>query len=166
MRARKISDLSLIENAFFKLNEKLLVCYKYYGIDLSEQINAENIRNGDYITVIGTFFQETSTLYADKIEKVKQDQDHPSTLTVDELLANSAKHDRQTVQVSGRVSDLESLDYPFFKLNGKILVCYVYDDVNLYSQIGEVQNGDPTIVTGMFYHDDMILYAENIRSSK
>ena len=158
-----VSNLSLAEGAFFKLNEKLLVCYKYYGI-LSEQIATEGIENGDYVKVVGTFFQEHLTFYADKIEKVKQD--YPSTLTVDEFLANPAKYDKQTVQVFGRVSDLGYLEGAFFKLDGKIMICYIHNNTNLHSQISEVQNGDPMIVTGMFYHDDMILYAENIRPSK
>lgn len=67
--AGKVSDLDLLEGPFFKLNEKLLVCYKYYEIDLSKQIVAEGINNRDYVIVIGTFFQERSTMYAHKIEK-------------------------------------------------------------------------------------------------
>ena len=159
----KVSDLSLIENTF-KLDAKLLVCYKYYEVDLSEQINAEDIKNGEYVTVIGTFFQERSTLYAEKIEKKKQEP--PSTLTVDELLSNATEYDGQMVQVFGRVSDLESLDGPFFKLDGKILVCYAYDNIDLSSQISGVENGDPMIVTGMFSHDNMTLYARHIRPSR
>jgi hypothetical protein len=162
--AGNVSDINLLEDAFFKLNEKLTVCYKYYGIDLSEQINTEDIGNGDSITLVGTFFQERSTLYADKIEKVKQDD--LLMLMVDELLANSAKYDRQTVQVFGNVSDLGSVDGPFFKLDGKIVVCYVHDDVNFYSQISGVQNEDPIIVEGRFHSDNVTLYAENLRPSK
>jgi len=160
----KISDLSFFEDAPFKLDEKLLVCYKYCGIDLSEQIAAEDIKNGDYAIVIGTFFKEHSTLYADKIEKVKQD--YPLALTVDELHANSAKYDGQTVQVFGRVSDLGYLEEPFFKLDGKLLICYIHNNTNLQSQLNGVQNGDPMIVTGMFRYDGMTLYAEHIRPSK
>ena len=160
----KVSDLDPLEGAFFKLNGELIVCYKYYGINLSEQINTEDTGNGDYISVVGTFFQEHFTLYADKIEKVKQDD--LLMLMVDELLANSAKYDRQTVQVFGNVSDLGSVDGPFFKLDGKIVVCYVHDDVNFYSQISGVQNGDPIIVEGRFHSDNVTLYAENLRPSK
>jgi len=160
----KVSNLSFTEDAFFKLNEKLLVCYKYYGNDLSEQINAQNITNGDYVTVIGTFFQERSTLYADEIEKVKPY--YPSAQTVGELLANATRYDEQAVQVFGRVSDLGNLNGPFFKLDGKLLICYGYDGIDLSPRISEVQNGDPMIVMGTFYQDDMTLYAENIRPSK
>lgn len=160
----KVSDLVLLEGLFFKLNKKLLVCYKYYRIDLSEQIVAEGINNGDYARVIGTFFKERSTIYADKIQKVKEE--YPATLTVDELLANPIKYDAQVVHVFGRISDLGNLDGPFFKLDGKILVCYSHDGIDLYSQISEAQNGDPVIVMGVFYHDDTVLYAENIRPSK
>jgi len=161
----KVSDFGFIENAF-KLDEKLLVCYKHYGNDLSEQINAQNITNVDYVTVIGTFFQERSTLYVDSIEKLKQDQDYPSTLTIDELLANTTAYDGQMAQVFGRVSDLGSLGVPFFKLDGKILVCYAYDNVDLFSQISGVENGDPMIVIGMFSQGNMTLYARYIRPSK
>jgi len=160
----KISNLSLSEDAFFKLDEKLLVCYKYDGIDLSEQINTENIGNGDYAIVVGTFFQERSTIYADTIEK--KEQEPPSTLTVDELLANTTAYDGQMVQVFGRVSDLGSLSVPFFKLDGKILVCYTYDHVDLSSQISGVENGDPMIVIGMFSRGNMTLYTRYIRPSK
>jgi len=158
----KVSDLDLIEDTF-KLDERLLVCYKYYGADLSDQIKAEDIRNGDYAVVIGTFFKERSTLYAEEIEKAMQE--YPLTLMVDELLANPQEYDGQMVQVFGRVSNLGTINGPFFKLDGKILVCYAYNDVNLSSQISGVQNGDPMIVTGVFYYNDMI-YARNIRPSR
>ncbi|MBE0513165.1 hypothetical protein IBX38_08960 [Candidatus Bathyarchaeota archaeon] len=160
----KVSDLVHLEGSFFILNEKLLVCYKYYGIDLSEQIVAEGINNGDYVRVIGTFFKEGSTIYADKIQKAKEE--YPATLTVNELLANPIKYDGQVVHVFGRISDLGNLDGLFFRLDGKILVCYSYDSVDLYSQISEAQNGDPVIVMGVFSHDDPLLYAEDIRPSK
>ena len=160
----KVSDLNVVEDELFKLDGKILVCYKYHGIDLSEQIVAEDIKNEDYVTVIGTFFQERAILYADTLEKVKQD--YPPALTADDLLANAANYDRQTVQVFGRVSDLGYLEGPLFKLDGKIMVCYAYNNTNLHSQIGNVENGDPMIVKGMFCHDDMILYAEHIRPSK
>lgn len=68
--AGEMSSLDLLEGSFFTLNEKLRVCCKYYGIDLSKQIVAEDVRNGDYVIVVGTFFKERSTLYADKIQKV------------------------------------------------------------------------------------------------
>lgn len=67
--AGKVSAPDLLEGAFFRLNEKLLVCYRYYEIDLSKQIVTEGISNGDYVTVIGTFFQGRSIMYAHKIEK-------------------------------------------------------------------------------------------------
>jgi len=159
-----VSNLSLSEGAFFKLNEKLLICYKYYGIDLSEQIATEGIENGDYVKAVGTFFQEHLTFYADKIEKVKQD--YPSTLIVDELLAGTTGYDGQTVEVFGRVSDFGYMEGSFFKLDRKLLVCYRYDSIDLSLQISKVQNGDPMIVMGTFYRDDMTLYAENIRPSK
>jgi len=161
----KVGDLDLVEDFFFKLGEKLLVCYKYYEIDLSEQIAAEDIKNGDYVIVIGTFLpKERSILYADKIEKVKQD--YPSALTVDRLLSNATDYDKQLVQVFGRVSDLGDLEGPFFRLDGKIMVCYIHDNIDLHLQISEVQNRDPMIVTGIFYYDEMTLYAQNIRPSK
>jgi len=160
----KVSNLSLGGDIFFRLDEKLLVCYRYYGIDLSDQIAAEDIKNGDYAIVIGTFFQEYTALYADEIEKVKPY--YPSTPTTEELLANPAKYDEQRVQVFGIVSDLGHLEEPFFKLDGTLLVCYRYDNINLSSLISGVQNGDPMIVIGIFYYDDMALYAENIRPSK
>ena len=160
----KVSDLVLLEGLFFKLNKKLLVCYKYYEIDLSKQIVAEGINNGDYVRVIGTFFKERSTIYADKIQKVKKE--YPATLTVDELLADPIKYDGQVVHVFGRISNLGNLDGPFFKLDGKILVCYSYDGIDLFSQISEAKNGDPVIVMGVFYRDDTVLYAQNIRPSK
>jgi len=159
-----VSDLSITGDAFLILNEKLLVCYNYYGLNLSEQTTAENIKNGDYITVIGTYFQESSTLYADKIEKMKEY--YPSTQTTDEILANPTRYDEQAVQVFGEVSDFGNLEGSFFRLDGKLLVCYRYDGVDLSSQLGEVQNGDPMVVMGTFYSDDMTLYAENIRPSK
>jgi len=157
----KVSD---IDDESFKLNEKLLVRYKYYGVDLSEQIAAEDIKNGDYAIVIGTFFLERSTLYIDKIEKVRQES--PSTLTINELLANPTKYDGQTVQVFGRVSHLGQLEGPFFKLDEELPVCYIYNNTNLQSQLNGVQNGDPMIVTGIFHYEDMTLYAEHIRPSK
>jgi len=159
-----IGKVSKVDDESFKLNEKLLVRYKYYGVDLSRQIAAEDIKNGDYAIVIGTFFQERSTLYADKIQKVKQES--PSTLTVNELLANPTKYDGQTVQVFGRVSHLGYLEGPFFKLDEELLVCYIYNSTNLQSQLNGVQNGDPMIVTGIFHYEDMTLYAEHIRPSK
>ncbi|MGQ9461166.1 MAG: hypothetical protein ACUVRA_08055 [Candidatus Bathyarchaeaceae archaeon] len=152
------------EGTSFKLNEKLLVCYKYYKVDLSEQIITESINNRDYVIVIGTFFQERSTLYADTVEKVKQDQ--PSTLTVDELLNSPNKYDGETMQVFGRVSDLGYLDGPLFKPDGKLLVCYIYDNINLQLQLTGVRNGDPMILTGIFRYNDMTLYARNLRPSK
>jgi len=160
----KVSDLALPEGTSFNLDEKLPVCYKYCKVDLSEQIITEGITNGDYVIVIGTFFQERSTLYADAIKKVERDQ--PTTLTADELLSNVAKYDGQSVQVFGRVSDLGYLDGPFFKLDGQLLICYIYNSTNLQSQLNGVQNGDPMIVTGVFRYDGMTLYAEHIRPSK
>ena len=159
--AGKVSNLN---DRFFKLNEKLLVCYKYYGADPSKRIVSENIKNEDYVVVIGTFFKENSTLYADKIEKAQQDQ--PSTLTVGELLASPTKYDGQTVQVFGKVSDLEAIEGPFFKLNGELLICYIYGNTNLQSQLSGVENGDPMVVVGTFHYDSMTLYAEHIRPSK
>lgn len=159
-----VSDLDSVENTFFKLNDKLLVSYKCYGIDLSEQIATEDIKNGDCVKVVGTFFQERSALYADKIEKVKEAYSLP--LTADELLADASRYDGQTVQVFGRVNDFGYMEDPFFELDGKLLVCYRYDNIDLSSQIGEVQDGDPMIVIGIFYHNDMTLYARHIRPSK
>ncbi|MBS7636814.1 hypothetical protein KEJ37_05720 [Candidatus Bathyarchaeota archaeon] len=159
--AGKVSNLN---DRFFKLSEKLLVCYRYYGADLSERIASENIKNEDYVVVIGTFFKENSTLYADKIEKAKQDQ--PSILTVEELLASPIKYNGQKMQVFGNVSDLGFIDGPFFKLDGQLLVCYIYNNTNLQSQLSGVENGDPMIVTGTFHHDSITLYAEHIRPSK
>lgn len=87
-------------------------------------------------------------------------------LTVNELLANSLKYDGKVVHVFGRVSDLGHLEGAFFKLDGTLLVCYIHNNVNLQSQISEVQNGDPMIVTGVFNHESTRVYADNIRPSK
>ena len=160
----KVSALGLLEDPFFKLNEDLLVCYKYDGIDLYEQIASQDINNGDYVILVGTFFLERAMLYVDTIEKVKQD--YQLTLTVDELLDNAAQYDGQTLQVFGRASDLGNLEGPLFRLDGKIFVCYAYDNVDLYSYISKVRNGDPIIVIGFFHYDNVTLYARHIRASK
>jgi hypothetical protein len=162
--AGKVSALSLPESSFFVLNEKVMIYYKYFEIDLTEQIIAEGIKNEDYVTIVGTFFQERSTLYAHRVKKVKED--HPPTLTIDKLLNNAAEYDGQTVQVFGTVTDLKYSDEATFQLDGKIKICYIHDNVDLQSQISEVEKGDPIIVTGVFHCDDMILYAEHIRPSK
>lgn len=118
----KVSDLSLVENAFFTLDEKLLVYYEYYEIDLSEQIDAENIKNGEYAKVVGTFFQERSTLYADEIKKA--DYSRPEELlsiTLDKKIYNQGDNVNITIKnISDRTTWFGDTAYNlcFEKFNG------------------------------------------------
>jgi hypothetical protein len=84
------------------------------------------------------------------------------TISVDELLSNPSSYQGQVVRVSGTVSDLGLLKGPYFKLDEKLLICYLYGETNIYpTQIKDkIQNGDRVIVTGRFLGD--MLYAEKV----
>ena len=87
---------------------------------------------------------------------------HEGIISTDELLGNPSKYHDQVVRVSGAVSDLGLLRGPYFKLDKKLLICYHYDETNIYpTQIKDkIQNGDHVVVTGRFLSD--IVYAEKI----
>jgi hypothetical protein len=89
---------------------------------------------------------------------------------INDLLSNPSKHHRHRIHVFGTASDLGLLKGPFFQLDGKLLVCYRYDDINLYpTQIKDkIDNGDYVALTGRFFYEELIeghcstLYAEKI----
>lgn len=93
--------------------------------------------------------------------EVRKPKVHEGIISTDELLGNP-KYQGQVVKVSGTVSDLGLLRGPYFRLDEKVTVCYLYDDTNIYpTQIKDkIQNGDRVVVTGKFLGD--IVYAEKV----
>jgi len=93
-----------------------------------------------------------------------------TSVNINELLSNPSQYHRHRIHASGTVSDLGLLEGPFFQLDGKLLVCYRYDDIDLYpTQIKDkIDNGDYVAVTGRFFYEELIegqcsmLYAEKI----
>lgn len=93
-----------------------------------------------------------------------------SSVSIDELLGNPSKYHRYRIHVFGTVCDLGLLKGPFFKLDGKLLVCYAYDEVDLYpTNIKDrISNGDYVSVIGRFFFEEEVeghhstLYAEKI----
>jgi len=87
---------------------------------------------------------------------------HEGVVSTDELLNNPSKYHGQVVRVSGTVGKLGLLKCPCFMLDEKLLICYRYDDTNIYpTQIKDkIQNGDLVVVTGRFLADT--IYAEKV----
>ena len=94
--------------------------------------------------------------------EVRKPKIHEGMLSTDELLNNPSKYHGQTVKVLGTVSKLGLLRCPCFMLDGKLLVCYRYDETNIYpTQIQDkIQNGDRVVVTGKFLGGT--IYAEKV----
>jgi hypothetical protein len=94
--------------------------------------------------------------------EVRKPKIYEGTISVDELLDDPSKYHGQIVRVSGIVSDLGLLRGPYFRLDGKLTICYRWNDINIYpTQIKDkIQNGDHVVVTGRFLGD--IVYAEKI----
>jgi len=95
-------------------------------------------------------------------------------LRIDELLVNPSKYHRHRIHVFGTVGDLSLLGEPYLQLDGKLLVCYRYEDADLYpTQIkDEIHNGDYASVIGRFFYEEpiegycSILYAEKIEKAE
>ena len=49
-------------------------------------------------------------------------------MSTDELLSNPSKYQNQVIGVTGKVSDLGLLRGPYFRLEGKLTVCYHYNE--------------------------------------
>jgi len=94
--------------------------------------------------------------------EVRKPKVHEGIISTDELLSNPSKYQDQVVTVSGVVGDLGLLRGPYFRLDGKLLVCYLWDETNIYpTQIKDkIQNGDSVVVTGKFHGDT--IYAEKV----
>lgn len=94
--------------------------------------------------------------------EVRKPKVNEGIISTDELLGNPSKYQGQVLRVAGVVSDLGLLRGPYFRLDGKVTVCYLYDDTNIYpTQIKDkIQNGDCVVVTGKFLGD--IVYAEKV----
>lgn len=98
----------------------------------------------------------------DESPETRKPKVHEELISTDELIGDPSKYQGQVVRVSGVVSSLGLLRGPYFKLDEKVVVCYLYDETNIYpTQIKDkIQNGNRVVVTGKFVGD--IIYAEKV----
>jgi len=96
-----------------------------------------------------------------------------NSVIIDELLGNPSKYHGYRIHVFGTVRDLRLLKGPVFKLDGRLLVCYAYDEIDLYpTNIKDrISNGDYVSVIGRFFFEEGVegsrstLYAEKIEKA-
>jgi hypothetical protein len=145
--------IALIPKEEFALVE--LRIYKDYGEEFGLQV-----------VKVTVDLSEEKVKEIEKYPEVRKPKIHEDVISTDELLTNPSKYHGQVVRVSGVVSDLGLLRGPYFRLDGKLTICYYWDETNIYpTQIKDkIQNGDHVVVTGRFLGElhPYIVYAEEV----